>query len=190
MSDRLSRIVTRSGDAGLTGLSDGSRVPKDAARIAALGDIDECGSAIGLLVCELETAPPTSSGLAAELVRVQHDLFDLGGELSLPGHAVITEAQVARLDAWVERDNAALPPLRNFVLAGGTRAAACAHLARTVARRAERAIVHLGQAEAVAEPVRQYINRLSDWLFVVARRLNAEAGRADVLWQQRGPGEG
>ncbi|WP_028313112.1 cob(I)yrinic acid a,c-diamide adenosyltransferase [Derxia gummosa] len=189
MAERLSRIVTRSGDAGLTGLADGSRVPKDAARINALGDIDECGSAIGLLTCELE-GEARFNMLAAELVRVQHDLFDLGGELSLPGHPVITEAQVARLEQWIARDNATLPPLRNFVLAGGTRAAAVAHLARTVARRAERAIVHLGHAEAVSEPVRQYVNRLSDWLFIVARRLNRECGRADVLWQQRGPDGG
>ncbi|WP_085316985.1 cob(I)yrinic acid a,c-diamide adenosyltransferase [Derxia lacustris] len=189
MADRLSRIVTRSGDAGLTGLADGSRVPKDAARIAALGDIDECGSALGLLICELD-GDARFATLAQELVRVQHDLFDLGGELSLPGHPVIAEAQVARLEAWIERDNAALPPLRNFVLAGGSRAAASAHLARTVARRAERAIVHLGHVEPVSEPVRQYINRLSDWLFVVARRLNAELGRPDVLWQQRAPDAG
>jgi cob(I)alamin adenosyltransferase len=179
MGHRLSRIVTRTGDAGTTGLGDGSRVPKDAARIEAIGAVDELNSTLGVLLAE-----PLPEVTAAMLADVQHDLFDLGGELSIPGYAAVTDGHVARLEDEVERCNADLPPLKEFILPGGTRAAALAHVARTVCRRAERALVHLAAAEPVTDPSRRYLNRLSDLLFVVARTLNRAQGRPDVLWQK------
>lgn len=179
MGHRLSKIVTRTGDAGTTGLGDGSRVAKDAARIEAIGAVDELNSTIGLLLTEQLPAE-----MAACLVDVQHDLFDLGGELSIPGYEAVTAAHVARLEERVEHFNGPLPPLKEFVLPGGTRAAALAHVARTVCRRAERALVHLGHAESVTEAARRYVNRLSDLLFVFARALNVAAGRPDVLWEK------
>lgn len=179
MGHRLSKIVTRTGDAGTTGLGDGSRVAKDAARIDAIGAVDELNSTIGALLAE-----DLPAEIAACLVDVQHDLFDLGGELSIPGYAAVTDAHVDRIEERVEHFNAPLAPLKEFVLPGGTRGAALAHVARTVCRRAERALVHLGNAEAVSEPARRYLNRLSDLLFVIARALNVHAGRPDVLWQK------
>lgn len=179
MGHRLSKIYTRTGDAGTTGLGDGSRSAKNSLRITALGDIDEANSAVGLLLCE---ELPTD--VAALLTGVQHDLFDLGGEISIPGAALLAEGAAQRLEAAIDRYNAALPPLEEFILPGGCRAAALAHLARTVCRRAERAVVALGQAEAVSAAGRQYLNRLSDLLFVLARHLNGAAGRGDVLWQK------
>ncbi|HVO91105.1 MAG TPA: cob(I)yrinic acid a,c-diamide adenosyltransferase [Casimicrobiaceae bacterium] len=178
MGHRLSRIVTRTGDDGTTGLGDGSRVAKHSARIDAIGAVDELNSTIGVLLAE---APPAE--VAACLTDVQHDLFDLGGELSIPGHTAVTDAHVERLEQEVDRFNAPLAPLKEFILPGGTRAAALAHVGRTVCRRAERAVVALGAVEPVGEPVRRYLNRLSDLLFVLARTLNASAGRQDVLWR-------
>jgi cob(I)alamin adenosyltransferase len=178
MAHRLSKITTRTGDAGETGLGDGSRVPKDALRIHALGDIDELNSAIGLLLAEEVPAEEREA-----LAQVQQDLFDLGGELCIPGHAMVREAHVTRLEELTARHNAALAPLKEFVLPGGSRAAAVAHLARTVCRRAERSVVALGTQESVSGPLRQYLNRLSDLLFVLARTLNRAAGRDDVLWR-------
>jgi cob(I)alamin adenosyltransferase len=179
MAKRLTRIYTRTGDGGTTGLADGSRVAKDAARIEAMGAVDELNSALGLLLAE--TLP---EDLHAGIVDVQHDLFDLGGELSVPGHAIISESHAVRLEAAIERLNSALPPLKEFILPGGSRAASLAHLARTVCRRAERRLVTLSHAETVAPPLLQYLNRLSDLLFVLARTLNRRAGGSDVLWQQ------
>ena len=179
MGHRLSKIVTRTGDAGTTGLGDGTRVAKDAARIDAIGAVDELNSSIGVLLAE--SLPDEVSRC---LVDVQHDLFDLGGELSIPGYSTVAEAHVARLEDAVEHFNATLAPLKEFVLPGGTRAAALAHVARTVCRRAERSVVHLANAETVGDPARRYLNRLSDLLFVLARWLNASAGRTDVLWQK------
>jgi cob(I)alamin adenosyltransferase len=180
MGHRLSKIVTRTGDDGTTGLGDRSRVPKDSARIAAIGDVDELNSALGVLLAE-----DVPDAVRAALVEIQHDLFDLGGELSIPGYAAVTDAHVARLEAAAERFNADLSPLKEFILPGGTRAAALAHAARTVCRRAERAIVHLAATgAAVHEPARRYLNRLSDVLFIFARTLNRAAGRTDVLWQK------
>jgi len=178
MGHRLTKIATRTGDAGETGLGDGSRVPKDSARIQALGDIDELNSALGMLLAE-----ELPDALRAALEQVQHDLFDLGGEASIPGHAMVTEVHVARLDAWLEAWNAELPALKEFILPGGSRAAACAHLARSVCRRAERSLVALARRETVGERARQYLNRLSDLLFVAGRRLNRHAGRGDVQWR-------
>lgn len=177
MANRLSVIVTRTGDAGTTGLGDGSRVAKDAARVAALGDVDELNSVIGLLLTE--DIPLTA---AADLLRIQHDLFDMGAELCIPGHVAMREAQVVFLDERLAYYNAELPPLREFILPGGSRASAQAHVARTVCRRAERSVVALGREETVGEFVRQYLNRVSDLLFVLARYVNAHAGTSDVLW--------
>jgi len=178
MAHRLSKITTRTGDAGDTGLGDGSRVSKDHPRVHALGELDELNSALGLLLAE--ELPAEVSELLHE---VQHDLFDLGGELSIPGHTLLGDAQVARLDAAIEQWNAELPPLKEFILPGGTRTAALAHLARTVCRRAERSVVALGEREKVSDASRHYLNRLSDILFIAGRRLNRHAGRGDLQWR-------
>jgi cob(I)alamin adenosyltransferase len=179
MGHRLSKIYTRTGDAGETGLGDGSRVPKDGARIGTLGEVDELNSCIGLMLAE---ALPDAVRSALE--GVQHDLFDLGGEVCIPGHTSMKSVQVERLEQLLDGFNADLPPLKEFILPGGTRAAALAHLARTVCRRAERALVALGHQEPVSEVSRVYLNRLSDLLFVLGRVLNRTGGGADVLWQQ------
>ena len=179
MGNRLSKIATRTGDNGTTGLGDGSRTGKDSARIHAIGEVDELNSHIGLLLCEDMPAP-----MREELISVQHDLFDLGGELCIPGYSLVTASQVARLDGWLAKYNADLPALKEFILPAGARAAAQAHVCRTVCRRAERAVVALGATEAVHEAPRQYLNRLSDLLFVLARVLNRHAGGSDVLWQK------
>lgn len=179
MGYRLSKIYTRTGDAGTTGLGDGSRVGKDAPRVAALGDVDELNSIIGILLCE--ELPDEVRSL---LTGVQHDLFDLGGELSVPGGAFLKDTQPGRLETAIDRYNGELEPLKEFILPAGTRAAAAAHHARTVCRRAERSVVALAQTEAVSVASRQYLNRLSDLLFVLARWLNKDAGRGDVLWQK------
>ena len=177
--NRLSRIVTRTGDEGSTGLGDGSRTQKDSLRISAIGDIDELNSSIGVLLCE-----EMPSNIQAELINIQHDLFDLGGELCLPGMSVLQTSQVARLEEQVELLNADLPMLKEFILPGGARAAALAHLSRTICRRAERSIVHLSHSENESPLARQYINRLSDLLFIIGRKLNQESGCGDVLWQK------
>jgi cob(I)alamin adenosyltransferase len=179
MANRLSKIVTRTGDDGTTGLASGDRVAKDQPRIAALGDVDELNSTIGLLLSESLPADVYDA-----LAGVQHDLFDLGGELSLPGHTLVADSHLARIDALLEQFNAGLPPLREFILPGGGRAAALAHVARTVCRRAERALVALGRTEALPPLPAQYLNRLSDLLFVLARVLNRAGGGSDVLWRQ------
>jgi cob(I)alamin adenosyltransferase len=179
MGHRLSRIVTRTGDGGTTGLGDGSRVSKDSLRVVAIGAVDELNSTLGLLLAE-----PLVAAMAALLTDIQHDLFDLGGELSIPGHTAVTSAHVDRLEQAVESINAGLPPLKEFILPGGTRPAALAHVARTVCRRAERAVVALAGADTVSQPARVYLNRLSDLLFVIARSLNRAASVSDVLWQK------
>ena len=178
MGNRLSKIATRTGDNGTTGLGDGSRTDKDSARIAALGDVDELNSFVGLLLCE-----PMPAELREELISIQHDLFDLGGELCIPGYQMITDVHVIRLDSLLQKYNADLPVLQEFILPAGSRAASIAHLCRTVCRRAERSIVTLGKAEAINEFPRQYVNRLSDLMFVLSRALNRFAGGTDVLWQ-------
>jgi cob(I)alamin adenosyltransferase len=177
---RLSKITTRTGDAGETGLGDGARVAKDSARIAALGDIDELNSAIGVVLAE-----DVPADVRAVLEAVQHDLFDLGGELSIPGHVLLTEKQVKDLETALEGWNGVLPPLKEFILPGGSRAAAAAHLARTVCRRAERSVVALGRREPVGDLARRYLNRLSDLLFVAGRHLNRAAGSSDVQWKHK-----
>ena len=181
MGNRLSKIVTRTGDAGTTGLGDGSRVAKDCLRIEVIGEIDELNSSLGVLLSE--ELPET---VRAVLLAIQHDLFDLGGELCLPGSKVISTAQVVRLEEAVTQFNASLSPLKEFILPGGTRAAALAHLARTVCRRAERRLVTLAQSESVSDSARKYVNRLSDLLFVLGRALNKAGSRGDVLWVHGG----
>ena len=177
--NRLSKIVTRTGDAGTTGLGDGSRTTKDSLRIDTIGEVDELNSSLGLLLCE-----ELPENVRAALLDIQHDLFDLGGELCLPGMSVMKDAQVARLEDLVEDFNADLPMLKEFILPGGTRPAAIAHLCRTICRRTERSMVRLNNAEALSEAARRYVNRLSDLLFVLGRVLNRAGGRGDVLWQK------
>ncbi|MGZ2743778.1 cob(I)yrinic acid a,c-diamide adenosyltransferase [Burkholderia stagnalis] len=179
MGNRLSKIATRTGDDGTTGLGDGRRVGKDDVRIAAIGDVDELNSTLGVLLAE-----PLPDDLRAALVTIQHDLFDLGGELCIPGHTVLDDTHLARLDQWLADYNATLPPLKEFILPAGSRAASLAHVSRTVCRRAERAIVALGRVDTLHETPRRYVNRLSDLLFVLARVLNRADGGTDVLWQR------
>ncbi|KDP86183.1 ATP--cobalamin adenosyltransferase [Cupriavidus sp. SK-3] len=179
MGNRLTKIATRTGDAGTTGLGDGSRTSKDSLRIAAIGDVDELNSNLGVLLTE---ALPED--VRSALLHIQHDLFDLGGELSIPGYELVKPGQVLQLDEWLAHYNASLPRLAEFILPGGSRAAAVAHVCRTVCRRAERALVALGAHEALNEAPRQYLNRLSDLLFVLARVLNRAGGGSDVLWQR------
>jgi cob(I)alamin adenosyltransferase len=177
--NRLSRIITRTGDAGTTGLGDGSRTTKDSLRIDAMGEVDELNSSLGVLLCE-----DIPDAIRSALLDVQNDLFDLGGELCLPGMNVIKSMQVERLETQADAFNADLSMLKEFILPGGTRPAALAHLSRTVCRRAERAMVRLHNAEEISEPARRYINRLSDLLFILGRALNKAGGRGDVLWQK------
>jgi cob(I)alamin adenosyltransferase len=178
MGKRLTQIATRTGDDGSTGLGDNTRVSKNSLRVHAMGDVDELNSHIGLLLCE-----ELPSDLRELLVDVQHQLFNLGGELSIPGFELLKADAVLALDAALERYNAQLPKLQEFILPAGNRSAAQAHVCRTVARRAERAVVALGAAETLREPPRQYLNRLSDLLFVLSRVLNRMNGGDDVYWK-------
>jgi len=177
MGNRLSRITTRTGDDGSTGLGDGSRTTKDSLRIAALGEVDELNSLLGVLLAE-----PLPDEISLLIRLIQNDLFDLGGELSIPGHTLVAPPHLLRLDQALEHFNATLPALREFILPGGAKPAALAHLARAVARRAERCVVTLGRHEAVSALAIQYLNRLSDLLFVLGRQLNRVGGGTDVLW--------
>lgn len=179
MGNRLSKIYTRTGDTGTTGLGDGSRVPKDSARIEAIGAIDELNSALGVVLAE--SIPQDVSAL---LTRVQHELFDLGGELSIPGYTAIDEQHVSQLEENLDAFNADLPALKEFILPGGVRSAALAHVARATCRRAERRLVKLALAEQVSPIPQRYVNRLSDLLFVLCRVLNRSAGHSDVYWQK------
>ncbi|MBI3041218.1 MAG: cob(I)yrinic acid a,c-diamide adenosyltransferase [Betaproteobacteria bacterium] len=179
MANRLSKIYTRTGDAGTTGLADGSRVAKNAPRIEAIGAVDELNSTLGALLAE---ALPQA--VRDCLDDVQNDLFDLGGELSVPGHPIVSDAHVRRLERALDRFNADLPPLKDFILPAGSRAAALAHVARAVCRRAERRLVSLSRKQKVSPAMQAYLNRLSDLLFVVARALNRAAGKPEVLWRQ------
>jgi cob(I)alamin adenosyltransferase len=182
MANRLTQIATRTGDDGTTGLGDGTRVGKNHLRIAALGDVDELNSNLGVLLAE-----PLPDDVRELLVVIQHELFNLGGELSIPGYALLKDEAVARLDAALGHYNASLPRLKEFILPAGTRSAALAHVGRTVARRAERAVVALAATDTVRPQARQYLNRLSDLLFVLARVLNRAnldgKGGDDVYWQ-------
>lgn len=178
MGNRLSKIYTRTGDDGSTGLGDGTRTGKDSARVGAYGTVDELNSTIGMvLACEL---PDPVREL---LIQVQHDLFDLGGELCIPGMAMVHDADVERLERELDTLNEPLPPLKDFILPGGGMAAASCHLARTVCRRAERETIALSREEAVRSEAIRYLNRLSDLLFVIARVLARASGHGEVLWQ-------
>jgi cob(I)alamin adenosyltransferase len=177
MANRLSKIYTRTGDAGTTGLGDGTRVAKDSLRVAAMGDVDELNSIIGLMLTE-----PISTEINEVLTRIQHDLFDMGGEICMPGYAMIKLERVTALESTLDKWNDTLTPLKEFILPGGSRAAAYCHLARTVCRRAERTMTTLNTHEKITEISLQYINRLSDLLFVLCRILNKDAGVPDVLW--------
>ena len=182
MANRLTQIATRTGDNGTTGLGDNTRVSKGGLRVHAMGDVDELNSTIGVLLCE-----ELPGDVRVLLVEVQHQLFNLGGELSIPGYQLLKVEAVVQLDAALEDHNAQLPRLAEFILPGGTRAASLAHVCRTVARRAERAVVALGEAEPLNDAPRQYLNRLSDLLFVLARVLNrnrpGQPGGDDVYWK-------
>ena len=182
MANRLTQIATRTGDDGSTGLGDGSRVPKSHTRVAAMGDVDELNSSLGVLLAE-----PLPSDVRELLVTIQHELFNLGGELSIPGYVLLKEDAVLRLDEALAHYNAGLPRLKEFILPAGTRSAALAHVSRTIARRAERTLVTLAATEAVNEAPRQYLNRLSDLMFVLARVLNRAnldgLGGDDVYWR-------
>jgi cob(I)alamin adenosyltransferase len=185
MGNRLSRIYTRTGDDGTTGLGDGTRVPKDSLRVEAYGTVDELNSAIGVLLATPEIPP----AVEACLTEVQHELFDLGGELCIPGHQAITAAQVTRLERSLDEFNDSLPPLKEFILPGGGPAAAACHLARAIARRTERRVWTLAKAEKVSAEVTSYLNRLSDLLFVLARVLARHERGVEVLWRHdRGKG--
>jgi cob(I)alamin adenosyltransferase len=177
LAKRLTRITTRTGDDGSTGLAGNIRLSKDAPRIAAMGEVDELNSQIGLLLTE--TLPEQVAEL---LTRIQHHLFDLGAELAMPEHAGITDAKLAMLDEAVAHYNAGLPPLKEFILPGGSRAAALCHICRAVCRRAERCIVTLNQSDSRATLQVPYLNRLSDLLFILARVLNREAGAGEPYW--------
>ena len=178
MGNRLTQIATRTGDNGTTGLGNNQRVSKNSLRVHAMGDVDELNSHIGLLLCE--AMPDDVRGL---LVEIQHQLFNLGGELSIPGFELLKAEAVVELDTALERYNAQLPKLQEFILPAGNRAAAQAHVCRTVARRAEREVVALGNEEALNDTPRQYLNRLSDLMFVLARVLNRMHGGDDVYWK-------
>lgn len=178
MSNRLTSIATRTGDNGTTGLGNNQRVRKSSVRVQAMGDVDELNSHIGLLLCEKLTPPVRDL-----LIDIQHQLFQLGGELSMPGYALLQPEALMALDAALETHNATLPRLQEFILPAGSRAASQAHVCRTVARRAERTVVALGDEEAINDTLRQYLNRLSDLLFVLARVINRVDGGDDVYWK-------
>jgi cob(I)alamin adenosyltransferase len=181
MGHRLSKIVTRTGDDGSTGLGDGTRVPKDALRVEAMGSVDELNCTLGVL----QSSGVLGANVQDCLVEIQHDLFDLGGELAIPGTLLIDAARVAWLDTQLEHFNAALPPLKEFVLPGGGAAAAACHVARSVCRRAERRCWALSHSEAVGAASLQYLNRLSDLLFVLARSLARLHGGSEPLWRRK-----
>ena len=179
MGNRLSKIYTRTGDGGTTGLGDGTRVAKDSDRIGAIGDLDELNSLLGLLI-----SMEQDQSVTKPLLDIQHDLFDLGGELSIPGTAAVQAANTARLEAQLDEWNDGLPPLREFILPGGNASAAVCHLARAVCRRSERGLVSLSSTERVNDAALIYVNRLSDLLFVLARVLSRRDGGEEVLWDR------
>jgi len=181
MGNRLTKLYTKTGDDGTTGLGDGSRTTKDSARIEAVGTIDELNSWIGLLLAEL----PVDEQLIEPLTDIQHRLFDLGGELAVPGFQLIQAEMVSDLEALCDQLNEELPPLKEFILPGGSKSAGLCHMARAVARRAERIIVTLSKEETVGDDLKRYINRLSDVLFVMARQLARRDGGQEVFWKSK-----
>lgn len=180
MGNRLSKIYTRTGDNGTTGLGDGSRINKDSLRVDAMGDVDELNSVIGIMMTE-----GVPEILQATLTEIQHDLFNVGGEICIPGYVILPQSRVEDLEEAIDALNDALEPLKEFILPGGTKSAAYCHLARTVCRRAERKLIELNRAEKVTDVSLQYLNRLSDLLFVMCRTINKHANVNDVLWQNK-----
>jgi cob(I)alamin adenosyltransferase len=179
MGHRLSKIYTRTGDTGTTGLGDGSRIAKDHVRVEALGAVDELNSGVGLILAE-----PLRDDVRQLLTEIQHDLFDLGGEISIPGYTRIQAEHISGLEGALDHYNADLEPLKEFILPGGSRAGALCHLARTVCRRAERRVVALASNQSLSAYCQQYLNRLSDLLFVLSRVINRVDGCGDVLWRK------
>ena len=182
MGNRLTKIYTRTGDDGTTGLGTGERVRKDCARVEAYGTVDELNCCIGMLLA----GPDLPATVSDSLQAIQHRLFDLGGELAVPGRNVILAADTTDLEILLDTLNADLPPLKDFILPGGTAAAANCHLARAVCRRAERRLLSLQQAEAINAEALRYLNRLSDLLFVMSRVLCRTSGGTEVIWKARG----
>jgi len=178
MGNRLSKIYTRTGDKGTTGMADGTRVDKDSMRVAAIGDVDELNSVVGLVVCKCQ-----QGDVREILITIQHDLFNLGGQITMPECDLITEERIKWLEQNLDKLNEDLPPLKEFILPGGGEAAVYCHLARTVCRRAERSIVSLAKEFEFNNSVNAYINRLSDLLFVICRMLSRQSGEAEVYWQ-------
>ncbi|HXP01547.1 MAG TPA: cob(I)yrinic acid a,c-diamide adenosyltransferase [Luteibacter sp.] len=179
MGNRLSKIYTRTGDDGSTGLGDGSRTGKDSLRVGAYGTVDELNSCIGMVMA----SDGVDDDIREALIQIQHELFDLGGELCIPGMAMIQGRDIDRLESVLDGFNADLPALKDFILPGGGMAASTCHLARTICRRAEREVVALGRVEEVRPEAQRYLNRLSDLLFVMARVLARRSGHGEVLWQ-------
>lgn len=179
MGNRLSKIYTKTGDQGETGLGDGTRIDKTADRVMAMGDVDELNSLLGLLITQ-----SLADALAAHLQDIQHVLFNLGGELSIPGAELVLERNVQRLETLIDQYNEDLPPLKEFILPGGNQAAATCHLARAVCRRAERSVISLSKTDVINHHSQTFLNRLSDLLFVVARVIARQAGGAEVYWQK------
>lgn len=179
MGNRLSKLYTRTGDDGTSGLSDGTRIPKNHQRMDAMGSVDELNSFIGLMICKLDDPE-----LVTLFTAIQHDLFNIGGEISMPEHSFISQDKVDALEAKIDLFNESVLPLKDFILPGGSEAASICHLARATARRAERDLVSLHQLEPVSDTTRQYLNRLSDLLFAAARIINQQLGHEDVLWKK------
>ncbi len=179
MGNRLSKLYTRTGDDGTSGLSGGERIAKNHERMNAMGTVDELNSTIGLMISKLD-----DEELSKMLTAIQHDLFNIGGEISMPGHSFIKPEKITYLESRIDAYNSLVEPLKDFILPGGSEAAAVCHLARAIARRAERDVVTLHQAEPVCDTTRQYLNRLSDLLFVVARIINLRTGHPDILWNK------
>ena len=179
MGNRLSKLYTRTGDDGTSGLSGGERIAKNHERMNAMGAVDELNSVIGLLICKLD-----DSELEKLFTAIQHDLFNIGGEISMPGQSFIKAEKISSLEAHIDKFNESVEPLKDFILPGGSEAASVCHMARSIARRAERDVVTLHQQEDVCDTTRQYLNRLSDLLFVVARIINLRLGQGDVLWKK------
>ncbi len=180
MANRLSKIYTRTGDDGTTGLGDGSRINKDSLRVEAMGDLDELNSIIGIMLTE-----SLPNKLLTPLTQIQHDLFNVGGEICIPGFVILQQARINDLEDLIDALNEELSPLKEFILPGGSKAAAYCHLARTVCRRAERKLVELHRNEKVTDISLQYLNRLSDLLFVMCRSINKQAGQPDILWENK-----
>jgi len=178
MGYRLSKIYTRTGDKGTTGMADGTRIDKDSAQVAAIGDVDELNSVIGLVICKCQ-----QGDVKEILITIQHDLFNLGGQLSMPESDMVTEERIKWLEQNLDKMNEDLPPLKEFILPGGGEASAYCHLARTVCRRTERSIVSLAKEVEFNNNVSAYINRLSDLLFVMCRVLSRQSGESEVYWQ-------